>query len=144
MSLMQFNGVYLVTNPPGQLRTADLAIGMRQRDDVPNPYADGKKQVHLEWISVNGGGMGGHVIQGIPLREGELVEVQVTSWEGWTKAAPVVFRFEMLTHDLFTRMGEEGWVTNYEKLKKQLPDDAHVRNYFFHLYMVDSWEEQPG
>jgi hypothetical protein len=143
MPLLRFHGVYLLTTPPGELRGADLAIGVRQRDDVPNPRAGGKKHVYLEWLSVNGSGMGGHAIQGIPLREGDSLEIQVTSWEGWTKAPPSVFRFEPLTHALFTKMGLAGWVTNYKQFADRLPDDAAVRNYFFSLYMADGWEETP-
>lgn len=139
MPLLQFNGVYLLTGPPGELRGFDLAIGVRQKD-VP-VKGGGKPRVDLEWISVNGSGMGGHRIQGVPLRKGEIVEVQVTSWSGWSKAPPFIFRFEMLTHELFNQLGQAGWIRGYKSLAARLPDDAAVRNYFFQLYMPDSWEE---
>jgi hypothetical protein len=143
MPLLEFNGVYLVTSPPGELRGCDLAVGARAIEHPPGPSKK-KPWVGFEWISVNDSGMGGHRMFGIPLREGKLVEIQVTSYGRWETSPPIIFRFEPLTHDLFTRMGEAGWVTNYKKIAAHLPDDAAVRNYFLQLYMAEGWEETPS
>ena len=143
MPLLKFNGVYLLTTPPGLLRSADIVVGMRQDDEAAGSLSEGTKLVRLEWLSISGSGMGGHTIDGVPLREGSIVDVQVTSWTGWEKAQPAVFRFEPLTHELFTKLGEAGWIHGYLQLQKRLTDDNLVRNYFNSLYVWDSWEESP-
>jgi len=144
MSLLEFNGVYLLTSPPGSMRSADIVVGAREDADAAGALPKGTKLTQLEWLSVSQSGMGGHRIQGVPLREGPIVDVQVTSWEGWEKSPVVVFRFEPLTHELFTKIGEGGYLAGYKKLAERLTDDNLVRNYFNSLYVWDSWEESPG
>jgi len=133
MAMPTFLLAYKVTNPSKNYLNAELiALGTRQNK------AEGKPVI--EFIKAGWGGLGGYRVIGEFKKLGEGIFELADERKG-DDDKPVVWRFEQLTVENWTPMGDH--IHDFKRLSAQVTTDFLLQNYYVSDWLPDNWEEHP-
>lgn len=135
--MLQFLQVYHLTNN-GYLNAAIIALGVRAYTDK-HPDT-GKVVKGIEFLTA---GEYGHRISGKLVEAGEGVFTIRDEERTVDGKKPVVWKFEPLTMELWTKMGESGGISGFDKLRTQIGDRGTLVNFYVSNFLHDYWTETP-
>lgn len=133
-----FRLTYKLTNASENYigKAAILVVGVRQVQRVPTDQV--QKRNVVEFLKVGGRG---HILFGkIEQKDDNTFELVDEIRKG-NDGKPVVWKFERLTIENWTQMGED--IVGFARLRRQLVTDELLQNFYLADWLEDWWEEHP-